>query len=82
MILLSIRKVAYMPKDYESTPDQASLLASRPDKETEEIINTAVRMVMEVGMAAAEAYLHRHNVNKWTALRVLSHSPETRRKPR
>lgn len=69
-----------MPNDPTFVPKPLSL--SRPDKETEEIIENAVRMAMEVGTAAAEAYLQRYNVSKWTALRVLSQDPKMRRKPR
>lgn len=69
-----------MPNDPKFTPEPLSI--SRPDKETEEIIENAIRMATEVGMAAAEAYLQKHNVSKWTALRVLSQDPRLRRKPR
>lgn len=55
-------------------------LSSRPDTQTEEIIDTAVRMVMEVGLTAAEEYLHRKGVNRRTSLRVLSYNAQTRRK--
>lgn len=57
-------------------------LTSRPDADTEEIINTAVQMVMEVGLSAAEEYLRDKGVSKKTALRVLGHNAQARRKPR
>ena len=69
-----------MPNDPKLTSKPLSI--SRPDKETEEIIENAVRIAMEVGMTAAEVYLQLHNVNKRTALRVLSKDPTVRRKPR
>lgn len=57
-------------------------LTSRPDADTEEIINTAVQMVMEVGLSAAEEYLRDKGVSRKTALRVLGHNAQARRKPR
>jgi hypothetical protein len=69
-----------MPNDPKFTSEPLSI--SRPDKETEEIIENAVRIAMEIGMTAAEAYLQLHNVNKRTALRVLSQDTTVRRKPR
>lgn len=69
-----------MPNESESRSRPVSI--SRPDKETEEVIENAVRMAVEVGIAAAEAYLQKHDVSKWTSLRVLSQDPTVRRKPR
>lgn len=65
---------------HKGTP--TAQLSSRPDAAAEEIINTAVRMVMDVGLAAAEEYLRGQGVSKRTALRVLSHNSLVRRKQR
>ena len=61
---------------------QALPLLSRPDTATHQIIDIAIRMVMEVGLSAAEEYLHSRGVSRKTSLRVLGHNPLARRKPR
>ena len=63
-----------------SSRTHAVPLSSRPDTETEKIIDTAVRMVMEEGLTAAEEYLHSKGVNRRTSLRVLSYNSCVRRK--
>lgn len=60
----------------------ASKLTSRPDIVTEEIIEVAVQIAMEVGLSAAEEYLNSYGVSTWTSLRVLSQNDMIRRKPR
>ena len=72
----------YMHKPTTSETASAPLFASRPDTPTEQIVETAVRMVMEVGLSAAEQYLHRQGVDKRTSLCVISQVPEIRRKKR
>lgn len=57
-------------------------MTSRLDADTEKIINTAVQIVMEVSLSAAEEYLLNKGVSKKTALRVLSRKAQARRKPR
>ena len=70
--------------DLDTRPNSAPALPllSRPDTVTEQIIETAVRMVMEVGLTAAENYLRNHGVGIKTSLRVLGHNPRARRRPR
>ena len=69
-----------MPTSSNSSPTVR--LSSRPDQESERIIDTAVEMVMEVGLSAAEQYLLNMGVSKKTTLRVLGHNAQARRKPR
>lgn len=62
--------------------DQSGIPVSRSDKLTEEIIETAVTMVMQEGRAAAAAYLRSQGISTWTSLRVLQADPSIRRKRR
>lgn len=75
-----------MPKDSQSQPDcepnPGRTTLSRPDKITEAIIETAIRITMDEGLAAARAYLRKYDVDSWTAMRVLSRNSSFRRKSR
>lgn len=53
-----------MHKQTESESTRAPLATSRSDQTAEEIIEIAVRLVMEVGLAAAEEFLHSRSVGK------------------
>lgn len=73
-----------MPKDCQYQPDcepnPGDSPLSRPDKVTEAIIETAIRITMDEGLDAARAYLRKHDVSSWIALRVLNPNSSFRRK--
>lgn len=71
-----------MNQDTRPNGVQTAPFLSRPDTETEKAVNIAVRLVMEVGLSAAEEYLISRGVDKITTLRVLSYDPRVRRRPR
>lgn len=70
-----------MDNDNHSKKAPPSSFLSRPDTETERIIEIAVRMVMEVGLSAAEEYLRGRGISTKTSLRVLNYNPSVRRRP-
>ncbi|QYG08068.1 hypothetical protein [Janthinobacterium sp. PAMC25594] len=50
-----------MMKHYPSAPGQSN----RPKSRIDAIIDTAVRLVMEEGLSAAESYLHDQGVSRF-----------------
>ena len=71
-----------MHKQTESESTRAPLATSRSDQTAEEIIEIAVRLVMEVGLAAAEEFLHSRSLGKSIALKALCQTAAIEKKPR
>ena len=70
----------HMQTESEST--LVPLVSSGSDQTAEEIFEIAVRLVMEVGLAAAEEFLHSRSLGKSIALKALCQTAAIEKKPR